>query len=152
MDFKKFQEQFPAEQMSAAIKEAKENGGGDYDKLPEGVYRCKIDKMEMRESRKGAPMCSIQFRITAGDYKKHCLFYNRVLAGTKNDGFMIKGCNDFLQSLDSGLDVEFKGWEQYNDLILDIFEAVSEEPPLEYMVSVKYNGDFAELTIKEVIG
>lgn len=152
MDFKKFQEQFPAEQMSAAIKEANENGGGDYDKLPEGVYRCKIDKMEMRESRKGAPMCSIQFRITAGDYKKHCLFYNRVLAGTKNDGFMIKGCNDFLQSLDSGLDVDFKGWEQYNDLILDIFEAVSEEPHLEYMVSVKYNGDFAELTIKEVIG
>ena len=152
MDFKKFQEQFPAEQMSEAIKEAKENGGGDYDKLPEGVYRCKIDKMEMRESRKGAPMCSIQFRITEGDYKKHCLFYNRVLAGTKNDGFMIKGCNDFLQSLDSGLDVEFKGWEQYNDLILDIFEAVSEEPHLEYMVSVKYNGDFAELTIKEVIG
>lgn len=149
IDFEKFQQQFPADEMTKAVEEAKENGGG-YDKIPDGEYRCKVEKMELKESRKGAPMCSIMFRIVAGDFKKHYFFYNRVLAGTKNDGFMIKGCNDFLDSLDSGIDVEFKNWEQYNNLILDIFEAITADK-LEYTVSIKNDGDFANLEIVDII-
>ena len=149
IDFEKFQQQFPADEMTKAVEEAKENVWG-YDKIPEGEYRCKVEEMELKESRKGAPMCSIMFRIVAGDFKKHCLFYNRVLAGTKNDGFMIKGCNDFLDSLDSGIDVEFKNWEQYNNLILDIFEAITADD-LEYTVSVENDGDFVNLEIMDII-
>lgn len=149
IDFEKFQQQFPADEMTKAVEEAKENGGG-YDKIPDGEYRCKVEKMELKESRKGAPMCLIMFRIVAGDFKKHCLFYNRVLAGTMNDGFMIKGCNDFLDSLDSGIDVEFKNWEQYNNLILDIFEAITADK-LEYTVSVENDGDFVNLEIVDII-
>lgn len=148
IDFEKFQQQFPADEMTKAVEEAKENGG--YDKIPDGEYRCKVEKMELKESKKGAPMCSIMFRIVAGDFKKHCLFYNRVLAGTTNDGFMIKGCNDFLDSLDSGIDVEFKNWEQYNNLILDIFEAITADK-LEYTVSVENDGDFVNLEIMDII-
>lgn len=147
IDFKKFQQDFPAEEMTKAVKEAKENGGS---KIPDGEYRCKVEKMELKESKKGFPMCSIQFRIVAGENKKMCLFYNRVLAGTKNDGFMIHGCNEFLDSLDSGIDVEFMNWKQYNDLILDIFEAITADK-LEYMVSVKNDGDFANLEIVDII-
>ena len=150
IDFKKFQQEFPADEMTKAVEEAKENGGGGYEKIPDGEYRCKVEKMELKESKKGAPMCSIMFRIVAGDFKKHCLFYNRVLAGTKNDGFMIHGCNTFLDSLDSGIEVEFKNWEQYNDLILDIFEAVTADK-LEYMVSVENDGNFANLEIVDII-
>lgn len=149
IDFEKFQQQFPADEITKAVEEAKENGGIS-DKIPDGEYRCKVEKMELKESRKGAPMCSIMFRIVAGDFKKYCLFYNRVLAGTKNDGFMIKGCNDFLDSLDSGIDVEFKNWEQYNNLILDIFEAITADK-LEYTVSVENDGDFANLEIVDII-
>lgn len=147
IDFKKFQQQFPAEEMTKAVKEAKENGGS---KIPDGEYCCKVEKMELKESKKGFPMCSIQFRITAGEHKKQCFFYNRVLAGTKNDGFMIHGCNEFLESLDSGEIVEFKNWEQYNDLICDIFEIITSEK-LEYMVEVENDGDFANLTIVDII-
>ena len=150
IDFKKFQEQFPAEEMTKAVEQAKENGGGDYEKIPDGEYRCKIEKMELRESRKGAPMCSIMFRIVAGDHKKQCIFYNRVLAGTKNDGFMMKSNNDFLESLDSGVPVSFESWEQYNDMILDISEAIDADK-LEYMVQVENDGNFSNLTIVDII-
>ena len=74
IDFKKFQQEFPADEMTKAVEEAKENGGGGYEKIPDGEYRCKVEKMELKESKKGAPMCSIMFRIVAGDFKKHCLF------------------------------------------------------------------------------
>ena len=148
IDFKKFQEQFPAAEMTKAVEQAKENGG--YEKIPDGEYRCKVEKMELRESKNGAPMCSIMFCIVAGDHKKQCIFYNRVLAGTKNDGFMMKSNNDFLESLDSGVPVSYESWEQYNDMILDIAEAIDADK-LEYMVAVENDGDFSNLTIVDII-
>lgn len=148
IDFKKFQEQFPAAEMTKAVEQAKENGG--YEKIPDGEYRCKVEKMELRESKNGAPMCSIMFRIVAGDHKKQCIFYNRVLAGTKNDGFMMKSNNDFLESLDSGVPVSFESWEQYNDMILDIAEAIDADK-LEYMVEVTTDGKYQTLEIVDII-
>ena len=148
IDFKKFQEQFPAAEMTKAVEQAKENGG--YEKIPDGEYRCKVEKMELRESKNGAPMCSIMFRIVAGDHRKQCIFYNRVLAGTKNDGFMMKSNNDFLESLDSGVSVSFESWEQYNDMILDIAEAIDADK-LEYMVEVTTDGKYQILEIVDII-
>ena len=148
IDFKKFQEQFPAAEMTKAVEQAKENGG--YEKIPDGEYRCKVEKMELRESKNGAPMCSIMFRIVAGDHKKQCIFYNRVLAGTKNDGFMMKSNNDFLESLDSGVPVSFESREQYNDMILDIAEAIDADK-LEYTVEVTTDGKYQTLEIVDII-
>lgn len=147
IDFKKFQQQFPAEEMKEKTEEAKKN---EPQKIPDGEYRCKVEKMELKESSKGMPMCSIMFRIVAGDLKKQCIFYNRVLAGTKNDGYMMKSNNDFLDSLDSGFEIAFEDWEQYNDLILDIFEAISKDR-LEYMVEVENDGNYSKLTIVDII-
>ena len=149
IDFKKFQQQFPAEEMTKAVEQAKENGGG-YEKIPDGEYRCKVEKMELRESKNGAPMCSITFRIVAGDHKKQCIFYNRVLAGTKNDGFMMKSNNDFLDSLDSGVSVSFESWERYNDMILDIAEAIDADK-LEYTVEVTTDGKYQIIEIVDII-
>ena len=148
IDFKKFQEQFPAAEMTEAVEQAKQHGG--YEKIPDGEYRCKVEKMELRESKNGAPMCSIMFRIVAGDHKKQCIFYNRVLAGTKNDGFMMKSNNDFLESLDSGVPVSFESWEQYNDMILDIAEAIDADK-LEYTVEVTTDGKYQTLEIVDII-
>ena len=148
IDFKKFQEQFPASEMAKAVEQAKENGG--YEKIPDGEYRCKVEKMELKESKNGAPMCSIMFRIVAEDHKKQCIFYNRVLAGTKNDGFMMKSNNDFLESLDSGVPVSFESWEQYNDMILDIAEAIDADK-LEYTVEVTTDGKYQTLEIVDII-
>lgn len=147
IDFKKFNQQFPADKMKADMKEAKENGGAQ---LPDGEYTCKLEKMELGESSKGALMIKAQFRITKGDHKKQCIFKNCVLTGTKNDGFMMIKANEFLDSLDSGEDVVFEDWEQYNDLILDIAEAVQDDG-LQYVVQLTKNGQYQDFEIIDIL-
>ena len=149
IDFSKFNKEFPADKMKEQIKEAKENSGGS--NLPDGEYKVKLDKMELTQSSKGALMIKAQFRIIAGDHKKQCIFVNRVLTGTKNDGFMMIKANEFLESLDSGCDVTFEDWEQYNDLIMDIAEAVQEDN-LEYLVVLDTDGKYQNFDIIDVIG
>lgn len=147
IDFKKFNEQFPADKMKEELKEAKENSGS---KLPDGEYTCKLEKMELGESSKGALMIKAQFRITKGDHKKQCIFKNCVLTGTKNDGFMLHKANEFLESLDSGVDVTFEDWEQYNDLILDIAEAIQDDG-LTYVLELKKNGEYQDIEIVDIL-
>ena len=147
IDFKKFNQEFPADQMREQMKEAEENGGN---KLPDGEYTVKLDKMELGESSKHALMIKAQFRIIDGDYKKQCIFKNQVLTGTKNDGFMMVKAKEFLESLDSGIDVTFEDWEQFNDLILDIAEAVQEDD-LRYLVVLDTDGKYQNMDIAEVL-
>jgi hypothetical protein len=147
IDFKKFNQQFPADKMKKDLKEAENNSGSN---LPDGEYTCKLEKMELGESSKGALMIKAQFRITKGDHKKQCIFKNCVLTGTKNDGFMLHKANEFLESLDSGIDVSFEDWEQYNDLILDIAEAVQEDN-LQYVVQLTKNGQYQDFEIVDIL-
>lgn len=147
IDFKKFNKEFPADQMREQMKEAEENGGN---KLPDGEYTVKLDKMELGESSKHALMIKAQFRIAEGDYKKQCIFKNQVLTGTKNDGFMMVKAKEFLESLDSGIDVTFEDWEQFNDLILDIAEAVQEDD-LRYLVVLDTDGKYQNMEIVDVM-
>ena len=147
IDFKKFNEQFPAEKMKEELKEAKENSGSN---LPDGEYTCKLEKMELGESSKGALMIKAQFRITKGDHKKQCIFKNCVLTGTKNDGFMLHKANEFLESLDSGIDVTFEDWEQYNDLILDIAEAIQDDG-LTYVIVLDTDGKYQNMEIADIL-
>jgi hypothetical protein len=147
IDFKKFNEQFPADKMKEELKEAKENSGSN---LPDGEYTCKLEKMELGESSKGALMIKAQFRITKGEHKKQCIFKNCVLTGTKNDGFMLHKANEFLESLDSGIDVSFEDWEQYNDLIMDIADAVQEDN-LTYIVQLTKNGQYQDFEIVDIL-
>lgn len=148
IDFAEFNKKFPADQMKKQIKEAEENGG-DFDKLPDGEYIVKLEKMELGQSQKGALMIKAQFRIQTGEHKKQCIFVNRVLTGTKNDGFMMMKANEFLESLDSGIEVAFEDWEQYNDLILDIAEAIQEDN-LEYVVVLDTDGKYQNFDVIDV--
>lgn len=147
IDFSKFNKQFPADKMKADMKEAKKNGGTQ---LPDDDYTCNLEKMELGESSKGALMIKAMFRIVKGDYKKQCIFKNCVLTGTKNDGFMMIKANEFLESLDSGIDVTFEDWEQYNDLILDIAEAVHDDG-LQYVVKLTKDGQYQNIEIIDIL-
>ena len=148
IDFKKFNKQFPADKVKKDMQEAQENGGGS--KLPDGEYMCKLDKMELGESKKGALMIRAQFRITEGEHKKQCIFKNQVLTGTKNDGFMMVKAKEFLESLDSGEEIVFEDWEQFNDLILDIAEIVQEDD-LRYLIILDTDGEYQNADIADVI-
>lgn len=139
-----------------AYNKAKEN---TYDNtpLPAGVYRVKVDKIELGQTKKEPvrPMGKIQFRIVEGQHKNKCLFYNQILIGNdRNTGeltaFGLKIFDDFITSLEPTFEVAFSkctGFEAYGDLLLDVAEDIE---PLTYDIELKYNGDFPSYKVLAV--
>lgn len=115
----KFDKEIDTEALAKDAAEVAENGS-DFKEVPYGTYEVSIDKMELKESKTNKPMLSIWFKILDGEYKNSLIFYNQVL----HTGFGIHNANEFLRSLESGLNVEFKSFKQYNNLIMDIHEAI----------------------------
>ncbi len=145
IDFSKW-DTFCDESTTKAIEEAKNNQPQQSDKtVPAGKYLVKIEKMEVAATKDGRPMFKVQMRILDGEFKKWCLFMNRVIAGTKNDANMIASVIGWLEKLD--VEVEFKNYSQFSDLVLDIFEDVADAIELD----VEYDPDsFNSISIVEV--
>ena len=162
MDFSKFDATINQGELNKQLEEAKNNSQGEGLETPAGNYITKIEKMELGATKDGRPMFKVQMRVVeAGDndtdevekYLKHfknkkpCLFMNRVIYGTKNDANMIQSVIGWLEKLEAGIDLEFKNYSQFADLILDIFEEVADAVELE----VNYDPDaFNSISIKEV--
>lgn len=145
--FDKWNKNIDVDGLAKDTKEVEANGGsGDYEEVPVGTYEVKIEKMELKESSKGYPMFTAWFRILNGKYENSILFMNQVIT----QGFQIGQVNRFLRSLDAvEQEVEFKDYGQFNDLIMDIAEAV--DGNFEYLVEYKKSKkDFPIYTIKEV--
>lgn len=104
------------------VKEAQSKNGGDYVEVPYGDYEVKIDRMELKESKKGDPMVSIWFTILNGKFKNSRLFVNQVIT----QGFQIHIVNELLRCMDSGLNIEFEDYNQYNNLLMDVAEKCDE--------------------------
>lgn len=122
--FEKWDKNIDTEGLQKDIQEAEHNGGsGNYEEVPVGNYEVKIEKMEIKEcgsaKHAGEPMFTVQFRILEGNFKNSCLFMNQLIT----EGWQIGTVNKFLRSLES-LDVEFKNYNQYNNLIMDIMEDI----------------------------
>jgi len=122
-----------------ALKEdaAKASEQGDFPEVPHGTYEVKIEKLELVESKSGKPMLSCWMKILDGEYKGQRLFLNQVM----HVGFGIHKANDFLRSLDSGVDVQFDSFKQFNGMVLDIHEAIDgkTEYAVEYGEEKGYN-------------
>lgn len=135
MDFSKFDEQVNLDQLKADAAEAEKNGGfGDFPEIPKGTYIVKADSLELGETKDHRPMLKGQFRIQEGEFEKSCLFYNRVLYGTKNDANMIASAVGFLKKLEPSEEVGlvvFNSYGDFADLVLDIAEDIQD---LEYEV------------------
>lgn len=129
IDFSKFDSMVDLDGLKADIEKAKGNTG-DYEAVPHGTYEVEIAKLELTQSKKSDPMVTCWFRILTGDYESSMLFMNQVI--TK--GFQLHIVNDFLRSLQSGVDIDFVSYSQYNDLLMDVMEAVDgrREYSLEY--------------------
>lgn len=113
-----------------ALKEdaAKAAEQGDFPEVPHGTYEVKIEKLELGESKNGNPMMVCWMEILDGEFKGNKLFYYQVM----HVGFGIHKANEFLRALDSGVDIEFESFKQYNDLLLDVHEAI--DGNLEYVI------------------
>lgn len=121
----KFDKEIDTDGLAADVKDAAENGTSFKD-VPHGSYEVAIDKMELTASKAGDPMVSIWFKVLTGDFKGSRIFYNQVVT----QGFQIHLVDEFLRSLDTGLDIAFVTYKQYGGLIMDVMEAV--DGKLEY--------------------
>ena len=151
MDFSRFDSLIDFDALAADVKNAKENSKFNAVEVPNGVYNAKVDKMELGETKDGRPMFKIQFRILDGEFKKHCLFMNRVIYGTKNDANMIAsviGILDSLKPSDIVGELTFASYSQFSELILDVMEDIDGEVTYE----IEYDKDaFNSVSIKRAI-
>ena len=137
MDFTKFDSMINEAELSKQLEEAKNNAPKSDKQVPAGNYIVKIEKMEVAATKDGRPLFKVQCRILEGEFKKWCVFMNRVLYGTKNDAGMINSVIGWLNNLQPRVNVEFKNYSQFADLVLDIFEEVADAVEIE----VAYNPD-----------
>ena len=126
------------------VKDAQDNKG-EYEAVPHGEYEVKVDKMELKSSKKGDPMVSIWFTILEGKYKKSKLFLNQVV--TK--GFQIHIVNELLKSMKTDLNIEFVDYKQYAELLLDVAEECDSNN-LEFAIKYEDNKGYDKFTITEV--
>lgn len=144
LDYSKFDKMVDVEGLKNDVKEAEENGGGDYREVPKGTYEVSVNKMELTESKKGDPMVSIWFKILSGEYKGSLIFFNQVVT----QGFQFHIVNELLRSMDTGLDIEFESYAQYGQLLMDVAEAVDEK--LEFGIEYGEKKGFATFKITDI--
>ena len=130
--WEKFDKSIDTAALKNDIEKSAENSG-DYKEVPAGTYEVKITKLELTESKSGKPMMSCWMQILDGEYKNSYIFYNQVL----HVGFGIHNANEFLRSLDSGVDITFENFKQYNDMLLDVHEAIDGQ--IEYAIEYGEN-------------
>lgn len=141
--FEKFDKEFDTEGLRADAEEVAKNGGGDFPEVPAGTYEVIMTECELKASKKGLPMVSARFKILEGEYKNSLLFYNQVI----HKGFGLHRNNEFFRSMDLGLEIEFKSFKQYGELMLDCAEAAE---GLAFALNYGERNGFPTFEIEEV--
>lgn len=142
--FEKWNESTDLKGLQDDIKDAQENKR-EYEKVPHGEYEVKLDKLELKASKKGDPMVSVWFTILEGKYKKSKLFLNQVIT----QGFQIHIVNELLKSMGTDLAIEFVDYKQYAELLLDVAEECDANN-LEFAIKYEDNKGYDKFTITEV--
>lgn len=140
IDFAKWNAEFGGQQAVEDLKKAKAN---EYTEVPDGTYVCKLEKLELGESKKGQPMIKGMFRILQGQHKKQCLFVNQVFTR----GFPQHKGLEFLRSLNvfDAAEIDFDGdFEAFADLLLDIAE---EAEQLTFEVQKSQDGEYTRIEV-----
>lgn len=141
MDFSKFDKQVDLEGLKKDIEDSANN---DFKEVPHGSYEVAITKLELAESKKGDPMVKIWFKVVNGEYKGSLIFMNQVITR----GFQIHIVDELLRSLETDIEISFESYSQYNELLLDIFEAI--DGNFEYGLKYGENKGFDTFEITEV--
>lgn len=119
--FEKFNTMFDLSGLKTDIESAASNSGGDFVEVPDGSYEVKVTKIELGESKKTQmPMMKVWFDILAGDFKGQKIFCNQMLTS----GFGIHKANEMLLAFESGVPVQFENFEQYANVMEQVFAAI----------------------------
>ncbi len=145
--WEQFDKAIDVEGLQVDIKEAAENGL-TFKEVPHGQYEVKVEKLELIASKAGDPMATVWFKIVDGEYEGSMIFMNQVITR----GFQIHLMNEFLRSLESGVEIEFKNYSQYGQLLMDVHEAIDGkyEYALDYGQNNKGFNTFEILEIYEL--
>ena len=150
--WEKYQETVDEEALQKDIKEARKN---TFEDLPKGTYHVELNKLEMKMSKNGKPMVSVSMKVFEGKNKGRLMFMNRVIGGTKNDARMIASIETWLGKLEAEdedgdlIQVKFKSYPQFADLVMDIAEAV-DDMGIQYEVTYD-SSQFDAITIVSVL-
>lgn len=142
--FEKWNSNVDLKGLQEDVKKAQDENK-EFEKVPHGEYEVKVDKMELKATKKGDPMVSIWFSILEGKYKNSKLFLNQVIT----QGFQIHIVNNLLKSMGTGLNIEFVDYKQYADLLLDVAEECDANN-LEFAIEYEDNKGYDKFTITEV--
>lgn len=155
VDFAKFDKLVNQKELKAQM-----NAAPEFDDVPKGVYKCSIEKMEIKSTKaQDKLMFAVQLKIketldAPKNQNNRYIFFNRVICGNKstdkwNDGVAIKGVISWIGKLltEDDDDLEFKNYSQFAEDVLDIYQDIC--PHVE--VDVKYDPDaFNPVTITDV--
>lgn len=152
IDYEKWNKEFGGAEAVEAVKKAKEN---EYQEVPDGVYDCALEKLELGENKDKKPMVKGMFRIIRGNHKKQCLFYNGVMAANNPEynGFVIHNVLEFLRSLQvlEDSEIDFDGnFRDFDNLLMDIAEE-SEGLTFEIEKSIRTAKDGREFTQLDIV-
>lgn len=142
--FEKWNSNVDLEGLKKDIESAKDNNK-EFEAVPHGEYEVKLDKLELKATKKGDPMVSAWFTILEGKYKKSKLFLNQVIT----QGFQIHIVNELLKSMKTDLVIEFVDYKQYAELLLDVAEECDANN-LEFAIKYEDNKGYDKFTITEV--
>lgn len=122
--FEKFNSMFDLAGLKQDIESAASNDG-DFVEVPDGNYEVKVTKLELgqtgeKSKNPGMPMLKVWFDILAGDFKGQKIFMNQMLT----TGFGIHKANQLLTDLESGVPVTFENFDQYHNMLEQIFNAI----------------------------
>lgn len=141
--FAQFDKDFDVVGLQEDIKAAAENKT-DYEEVPDGDYEVHIQKLELKKSSSGNPMVSCWFKIVDGSRKGSIIFMNQVIT----QGFQIHIVNEFLRSLGTDLNIEFKSYTQYAGLLANVLDITKD---FDYALCYEHNSKgFAEFKITDV--
>lgn len=121
--FDQFDAEFNPATLSHDIAEIEKNGGGsgEYVEVPPGNYEVKVMDLTLKQSKKGLPMLSCRMDILAGEFSGQRIYMNQIV----DVAFKLHIANQFLRSLNSGVEIAFMSYRNYNALLKTIFERIS---------------------------
>lgn len=117
--WEKFERSFDSKGLIKEAKEASE-GNSEYREVPHGEYEVKFKKLTLTKSKKDSPMVQAWMEILEGEYKGSLIFYNQVISS----GFGLINAKRFINSLESGVEIEYKSLPQFYDVLQEVFEAI----------------------------
>lgn len=123
--FERFNSIFDLAGLKQDIESAASNDG-DFVEVPVNAdYEVKVSKIELgqtgeKSKNPGMPMAKVWFTIIAGEYKNQHIFMNQLLTS----GFGIHKFCEFLRSLETDVAISFENFEQFSDVMSQVFNAV----------------------------